>query len=46
VKGFPTLYYFKGTDKTNPIRYEGQRELDGFVAFLKEQGVEAGSDEL
>ena len=36
VKGFPTIYFFKGDDKANPMRYEGQRELDDFVAYLTE----------
>eukprot|EP00286_Rhodomonas_abbreviata_P005498 CAMPEP_0181335818 /NCGR_PEP_ID=MMETSP1101-20121128/27051_1 /TAXON_ID=46948 /ORGANISM="Rhodomonas abbreviata, Strain Caron Lab Isolate" /LENGTH=481 /DNA_ID=CAMNT_0023445997 /DNA_START=60 /DNA_END=1505 /DNA_ORIENTATION=+ len=35
VKGFPTLYFFKGDDKANPVKYEEGRELDDFVAFLK-----------
>jgi len=35
VKGYPTLVFFKGNDKTHPIRYEGGREADDFVAYLK-----------
>lgn len=35
VRGYPTIYYFKGTDKT-PRVYEGAREYEDFVAFLKE----------
>lgn len=46
VKGFPTLYFFKGTDKANPIRYEGQREMDDFVNFLQENAGQSISDEL
>jgi len=46
VKGFPTLYFFKGTDKSNPVRYEGQRELDEFVSFLNENAGSSISDEL
>ena len=34
VKGFPTLYFFPGNDKKHPIRYEGEREIPGFVDFL------------
>jgi len=34
VKGFPTLYFFKGSDKKNPIKYEEGRELDDFVKYL------------
>lgn len=36
VKGFPTIYFFKGDDKSNPVRYEGGRELDDFVEFLEQ----------
>jgi hypothetical protein len=46
VKGFPTLYFFKGGDKTNPIRYEGQRELDDLVTFLQENAAQSIADEL
>jgi len=35
VKGFPTIYFFKGNDKTHPIKFEESRELDDFVTFLK-----------
>jgi len=38
VKGFPTLYFFKGNDKANPVKYEGGREVDDFVNYLKENG--------
>lgn len=34
VKGFPTIYYFKGDDKAHPVKYEEGRELDNFVDFL------------
>lgn len=34
VKGFPTIYFFKGDDKSNPIKYEEGRELKDFVKFL------------
>lgn len=34
VKGFPTIYFFKGNDKSNPVKYEENRELDDFVSFL------------
>jgi protein disulfide-isomerase A1 len=36
VKGYPTLYFFKGNDKSHPVKYEGGREADDFVAYLKE----------
>jgi protein disulfide-isomerase A1 len=36
VKGFPTLYFFPGNDKKNPVRYESGRELEDFVEYLKD----------
>jgi protein disulfide-isomerase A1 len=36
VKGFPTIYFFKGNDKANPVKYEGAREFDDFVTFLEQ----------
>jgi protein disulfide-isomerase A1 len=36
VKGFPTLYFFPGNDKKNPVRYEAGRELEDFVEYLKD----------
>lgn len=48
VKGFPTIYFFKGDDKSKPIRYEQKRELDDFLEFLSENGHHkvVKSDEL
>ena len=36
VKGFPTLFFFKGDAKETPIQYEGSRDLEGFMKFLTE----------
>ena len=38
VKGFPTLYFFKGNDKANPVKYEKGREVNDFLKYLKENG--------
>ena len=35
VKGFPTLFFFKGNDKANPVKYEGARELKDLLEFTK-----------
>lgn len=35
VKGYPTIYFFKGDDKAHPKKYESGREADDFVAYLK-----------
>jgi protein disulfide-isomerase A1 len=36
VSGFPTLYWFKGNDKANPVLYQGGRDLESFLAYIKE----------
>jgi len=46
VKGYPTLYFFKGNDKAHPVKYESGREADDFVAYLKENAHNAVHDEL
>ena len=47
VKGFPTLYFFKGNDKANPVRYEGARELKDLAKYIKETATNAvNHDEL
>lgn len=35
VKGFPTIYFFKGNAKDKPVKYEEGREVEDFVAFLE-----------
>lgn len=35
VKGFPTIIFFKGNDKKNPVKYEEGRTKDDFLAYLK-----------
>lgn len=38
VKGFPSLFFIKGNDKANPIKYDGGRELDNLVDYALEHG--------
>mmetsp|Transcript_24655 Transcript_24655/g.36317 ORF Transcript_24655/g.36317 Transcript_24655/m.36317 type:complete len:480 (-) Transcript_24655:154-1593(-) len=46
VKGFPTLYFFPGKDKT-PVKYDGGRELEDFVSWIEENASnDAKHDEL
>jgi protein disulfide-isomerase A1 len=45
VKGFPTLVFFKGNDKSNPVKYEEGRELEDIVAFLKKNAHNAATHE-
>ncbi|KAF1781718.1 Thioredoxin, conserved site [Phytophthora cactorum] len=35
VRGFPTILFFPGKDKQNPVVYEGSRDVEGFTEFLK-----------
>jgi protein disulfide-isomerase A1 len=47
VKGFPTLYFFPGNDKTKAVKYEEGRELDDLVKYLKANvHTSKGHDEL
>jgi protein disulfide-isomerase A1 len=48
VQGFPTLYFFKGNDKSHPTKYEGARELSDLIDFVeKNAAVPIGdNDEL
>jgi len=49
VSGFPTIYFFPADDKSSPVKYEGKREVQDIVKFLKENGISqsaSSSDEL
>lgn len=37
VSGFPTLFFFAGKDKSNPVQYEGARETDALADFIMEK---------
>lgn len=37
VKGFPTIKIFKNNNRAKPTDYEGPREADGIVSYLKKQ---------
>ena len=37
VKGFPTINFFKPGNKSAPETYNGERTLEGFLKYLKEQ---------
>ena len=35
VRGFPTILFYKKGDKSTPKTYEGERTLEGMLAFLE-----------
>ena len=37
--GFPTIYFAPANDKKSPIQYQGQRELDDLIKFVKEKAT-------
>jgi len=39
AKGYPTLFFAKAGNKENPIPYKGERDLKGFVNFLKKEST-------
>jgi len=40
IKGYPTLkWYAKGSDKTKPVDFDGERDLDSIKAWLKENSA-------
>lgn len=34
VKGFPVIYFFKGSDLMNPIEYDGERTVQAIESFV------------
>jgi len=45
IKGFPTLKFYKGNDKKNPVEFEGEREEAGIISWLKEHTTHTWVDE-
>lgn len=39
IEGFPTLILYPAGDKSNPVNYEGARDLEGLANFIKEHGT-------
>jgi len=37
IKGFPTLKFFKKGDAQNPMDFDGDRTLEGFLSFLEKE---------
>jgi len=34
VKGYPSLFWFKGNDKSKAVKYDGGREADDFIHYI------------
>jgi len=34
LESFPTIYYYKAGDKTNPIKYEGELTKEDIIIFI------------
>ncbi|RKF64548.1 Protein disulfide-isomerase [Erysiphe neolycopersici] len=41
IEGFPTIMLFKAGDKQNPITYDGDRNIEELIAFVKKGTHEA-----
>ncbi len=40
IKGFPTLLFFPAGKKSEaPLKYEGPREINNFIEYLKEHST-------
>ena len=49
IRGYPSIYFFQGNDKSKPVKYEAGREVDDFIEYLKKNGAHGNSfdpDEL
>jgi len=49
IKGFPTLIFFPADNKDTPVPYNGERDLDNLVKFVKEQAshtVKGGDEKI
>lgn len=39
VEGFPTIYFAPANDKDNPLKFDGDRTVEGFTKYLKEHAT-------
>jgi protein disulfide-isomerase A6 len=45
VRGFPTFLFLHKDDKKNPIKFQGDRSVNGFLSFIEEKtGVKINQD--
>jgi len=46
VQGFPTIKFYPKGNKQNPIDFNGERTEEGFIKYLKEQGVDVDAKKM
>jgi len=48
IKGYPTIKFYPGDDKQHPVDFDGGRDADGIVTWLKENAKHAvwGTEDL
>ena len=39
VQGFPTIYFAPANSKKSPLKFEGDRTVEGFTKYLQEQAT-------
>jgi protein disulfide-isomerase A4 len=39
VEGFPTIYFAPANNKENPLKFEGDRTVEGFTKYLQEKAA-------
>jgi hypothetical protein len=44
ISKYPTILYFPGDDKKNPVEFKGAKEVDDLLAFVNEQLAEEDAD--
>jgi len=41
IRGYPTIKFYHGDDKQNPVEFDGDRDAEGIVEWLKENAKSA-----
>lgn len=36
IRGFPTIKFFPGNNKSNPVEFDGERTEEGIISWLKD----------
>jgi len=39
VEGFPTIYFAPANGKSSPLKFDGERTVEGFTEYLKEHAT-------